>query len=266
LYDSHEFATGEFESSATWRLFLQPYVKAIENRYIHQADVVVTVSSTLADQLQALYQLPVLPIVLVNRPWVKPMPFRATGKTVEVLYHGIIAPRRGLDRLIATVNQWPAHFALRIRGPDTGGYRTRLEKLAVEQRQRIFFEDAVSPSRVVPAAATSDIGIFLFERTGDTAAATLPNKIFEYMAGGLMIASADLPEIRQAVEAASSGWLLGDPQAEQFAWRLAALANSSIDQFKLNSLAAMRDMLPERQGLVLKSAIESAKDVFRSRL
>ncbi len=238
IYDSHEFATEEFADSKRWRLLAQRHVAWIENRFIREADAVIAVSSGLSEALAERYTLPVKPDVIANMPRKQPSVFRQTGPVINVLYHGVVAPRRGLETLIDSARAWPAQYRLTIRGESAGDFREQLESRATALSERIRFEPAVPPGRVVEAARSADIGIFLLSNSTIHARFALPNKLFEYLAAGLMVVSSDLPEIHRIVAGTECGALLADFSANAIAELLSSLTPEQIDHYKRNSLRA----------------------------
>jgi glycosyltransferase involved in cell wall biosynthesis len=247
IYDSHEFASEEFADSWRWRLLARRHVVRIEERYIREADAVVTVSDGIADALAARYGL-ARPTVISNTPAWQETAFRPTGEPVTVLYHGAIVPRRGLETLIESVSLWPAAFRLVIRGPAQGGFDQHLRTLAGGLGGRVTFAPAVPPDQVVPSAAQADIGIFLLSNSTTHARFAMPNKIFEYIQAGLMVISSDLPEIRAVLDRADCGLVLEKDTPRAIAAQLAALTPEIVDRCKHASLASARSFNFEAEG------------------
>jgi len=247
IYDSHEFATEEFADSWRWRLLARQHVVRIEERYIREADAIVTVSDGIADALAARYGL-ARPTVISNTPAWQETAFRPTGSPVTVLYHGAIVPRRGLETLIESVTLWPADFRLVIRGPAQGGFDQHLRTLASGLGERVTFAPAVPPDQVVPSAAQADIGIFLLSNSTTHARFAMPNKIFEYIQAGLMVISSDLPEIRAVLDRADCGLALEKDTPRAIAAQLAALTPEIVDRCKHASLASARSFNFEAEG------------------
>lgn len=247
IYDSHEFAPEEFADSWRWRLLARRHVVRIEERYICKADAVMTVSDGIADALAARYDL-ARPTVISNTPAWQETAFRPTGNPVTVLYHGAIVPRRGLETLIESVALWPAAFRLVIRGPAQGGFDQHLRTLASSFGERVTFNPAVPPDRVVSAAAQADVGIFLLSNSTTHARFAMPNKIFEYMQAGLMVISSDLPEIRKVIETAGGGLLLDQDTPQAIAACLASLDRARIDACKRAALMRAKSLNFEAEG------------------
>lgn len=257
IYDSHEFAPEEFSDSRLWRLLAQRHIQTIEARHIRKADMVVTVSEGIADALAQRYALRERPLVIVNAPSWQALPFRPTGSAVTVLYHGVVAPRRGLETLIASVPHWPADFSLVIRGPAQAQFERHLRDLAAHLGRRVTFEAAVPADRVVPTAAKADIGIFLMANSTIHARFAMPNKIFEYMQAGLMVISSDLPEIRKLLASTGCGLPLDQDTPQALATLLAGLDHDRIDSAKRASLVAARSLNFETEGIKLLALVRS---------
>lgn len=238
IYDSHEFATQEFWDSRLWRIVARPHVVEVERRHIGRAAAVMTVSRKLAEALHRHYGLARIPTVIANMPAQQQSTFRPTGETITVLYHGVVAPRRGLEILVESAAFWPPHLELLIRGESAGTFTASLERQAMANGARVRFEPAVDPAEVVRSAATADIGVFLFSDSSGQGQVVLPNKIFEYIAAGLMVLSSDLPEIRAVMEKTGAGLLLPDMNAPTIAAVLASQSRAQIDAFKKASLKA----------------------------
>lgn len=255
VYDSHEFASEEFADSWRWNLLARQHVVRIEDRYIRNADAVVTVSEGIAEALAQRYTLP-RPMVIANTPRWQATAFRPTENQITVLYHGAIVPRRGLEALIESVPLWPAHFRLVIRGPVQGGFDRHLQQLAAPCGERVTIDPPVSPAQLISAAAQADIGVFLLSNSTTHARFAMPNKIFEYMQAGLMVISSDLPEIRSVIEMAGCGTLLAGDTPEAIASCIASLDPTQIDSFKRAALARARDLNFDTEGAKLLALID----------
>jgi len=254
LYDSHEFASEEFLDSRRWRWLARRHVAEIEARYISAADAVATVSEGIADALAERYGL-ARPTVISNTPSWQSTAFRPTSNLVSVLYHGALVPRRGLEVLIESVPFWPEQFRLIIRGPTQGGFDQQLRSLAAPLAARVTFEPAVSPDKVVEAAAQADIGIFLLSNNTTHARFAMPNKIFEYMQAGLMVVSSGLPEISALLQRLGCGLTLQRETPEEIAAQLSTLTPDLIDRCKQASLASARSFNFEAEGSKLLGLI-----------
>lgn len=258
LYDSHEFATEEAAQSRRWRLLARRHVVEIESRHIRRADAVMTVSGSLARALGAKYGFDRIPFVVPNRPDATPIGPHRTGDIVSVLYHGIVAPGRGLERLVEAAGLWPPHLRLVVRGPVQVGFDALLARLAGASAARVAIEPPVAPRHLIAAAATSDIGIFLLDAGTAQARHVLPNKVSEYIVAGLMPVSSDLPEVRRLFEECSCGLLLPDNRPHTIAEALGSLTPADIDRNRQAAHSASRELTFEASRAVLLEAVETA--------
>ncbi|WP_449256998.1 glycosyltransferase [Bosea sp. (in: a-proteobacteria)] len=242
VYDSHEFASEEFSDSLQWRAFARRHVKYIERRYIGNVDGVITVSEGISTALAERYSLDKRPTVIFNMPQRQITTFRPSTDQLIVLYHGAIAPRRGLENLIKSVRLWPSRFRLQLRGPVQSQFDQHLKALASPLGDRVTFHSAVAPWELISAASQADIGIFLFSNSTTHAKFALPNKIFEYIQAGLMVISSDLPEIRNLFENTDCGLLLSSNDESSIAEILSALTPETVDKFKHRSVEASQTL------------------------
>src|ERR1700730_16741009 len=88
-----------------------------------------------------MYRLPQPSLVIRNTPLYQHSNFRPTGERIRVLYHGIVAPGRGLEEAIDSVAAWRREFNMTIRATKNPGYsddlRRRIRDGGLEQRVRL---------------------------------------------------------------------------------------------------------------------------------
>lgn len=240
LYDSHEFALEEFRESWKWRWFVRPLVAAVEGRYIRDAALVTTVSSSIGDALRRAYGLDVTPLTVRNIPYFERHAPAPSSSTIKVLYHGLVKPHRGLETIVQSVALWPAHFSLIIRGPADPAYVAHLKSLAdaANVGHRVAIEPPAAMLDLVREASKADIGIFIVPPHSKQNEYVLPNKIFEYMMAGLAICSIDMPEIRRFIERHGCGTLIANNTPQAVADALAPFDGPELNRFKEASLRA----------------------------
>jgi glycosyltransferase involved in cell wall biosynthesis len=260
VYDTHEFAVNEYMERIKWRLFNRPFVRAIESMYIRQARVISTVSDGIADGLAGAYGLPVRPLVIRNTPFFQSVLGRPVGETVRVLYHGIVAPVRGLEPLIRSVKRWRPEFDLTIRGPGPDAYIEGLHRLIAEEGVggRVHIVPAVPMTALVQEAAAFDVGFFCMPRLSQQHEYVLPNKLFEYIMAGLAICVSDLPEMSRIVKATGVGVLLPSAEPADIAGVVNGLTRDSIRAYKARSLEVARELCWEQESKALLEAYAGA--------
>jgi glycosyltransferase involved in cell wall biosynthesis len=119
-----------------------------------------------------------------------------------VLYQGGVGPSRNLEPVIRSLPHIP-EVVFAIRGPGTDRYGKVYEQLASQLgvSDRLFCLPPVPSTEVVPEAKTADAGLWtLLANVGLNFKYSLPNKVFEYMAAGIPLLAADLPEVRRIVD------------------------------------------------------------------
>ena len=255
-YDTHELAVDEYAERWAWRLAHRSVIAAIEGAGIEGAAFVSCVSDGIAQRLAAYYELPNTPLVVRNTPPYEPTPFRPTGETIRVLYHGLVSPGRGLEACIESVTLWRPEFALTIRGPASPEYLANLRRIARELsvEHRVTFAPPVPMIDLVRRAAEYDVGLFALPSHSLQNVHVLPNKFFEYLMAGLALCVSDLPEMARILKRHGFGVLIEAMTPEAIAVAVNGLDRTKIDAQKRNALAAARSYSWEVEGQRLLEA------------
>ena len=241
LYDSHEYAVGQFMSNEAWRKWKRPLVKAVERDGVRQVEAVSSVSPGVCRALTSKYALAREAVCIRNAPAYQRSAFSPTGPVIKLLYQGVLARGRGLEELIASAKHWEPRFILQIRGPETQpGYLASLRRLAADAGAGVdirFLKPA--PFReLVAAARDADVGVMLLPHQGAQQEYALPNKIFEYMMAGLALCVSDSEEMAKLVKARRNGIVIGSLTPDALAEAVNALTPGAVDEYKRASLAA----------------------------
>jgi glycosyltransferase involved in cell wall biosynthesis len=190
VYDAHEFWPGiGVHGSAPNKT-----LKLIEERFIGDADHVVTVNDMIAGKLRDLYSLSAVPAVIMNCPdrYEGPVETSSIHQPVRILYQGKLQAFRGLEELVLAFREVP-DAVLTIAG--WGPMRERLEMVARKEglAGRVVFTGRYSPEDAVSLAAGHDIGMLPFSPVTMSIQYAAPNKLFDYLMAGLAVASTGLP-------------------------------------------------------------------------
>lgn len=244
VYDTHELAADEYTERLLWQLLHRPVTVAVEKECLKEAALVTCVSDGIADRLQELYGLKERPLVIRNTPSYQEMPFRPTGERIEVLYHGIVAPGRGLEECIRSVAEWRPEFALTIRGPSSESYKAQLEEAirGAGVEGRVTLVPPVPMVDLVRAANVFDVGLFALPDHSRHNRFALPNKFFEYTMAGLALCVSDLPEMARLVKDHDLGILFSGMEPAAIAAAINSLDRTSIDRYKRLSLEAAQQL------------------------
>jgi glycogen synthase len=258
--DIHEYAAEQYMHDRQWVWFYRPWVHALQRRYLPRAAVLTTICEGIAAGLAADYSLRSTPVVVRSAAAYQEMPLRSTGQPINVLYHGILCPMRGLEETIRSVPLWRAEFHLVIRGNGPSDYVAGLRRLAAESgvADRVRIEPPVLFSELVRRANEADIGYFVQPEISRQKRFTLPNKFFEYIMAGLALCVADLPEMARLIHDYDFGRVVSGTQPEQIAAVVNSFTPVAIDAYKRRSLAAAKILNWEREADVMVDSYEAA--------
>jgi glycogen synthase len=259
-YDTHEFATLEFDERAFWRMVYKPMVMHLERASIGAADSISTVGPKLAEALQAQYLLKTLPAVVRNIPEQITLDDRVeTGWPMRILYHGQVLPDRGLEVLIDSLPLWQMPHRLTIRGDGAADYvaRLRARVAATGRADLVTFEKAVKPDDVMPLAArTADLGVHFTPLETPQRHFSLPNKLFEYIGAGLAVAVSPGADLKRVVDGHGVGVVSRDASVEAAAEAINTLTQQSVAAFKASARLASRTLCWENEREVLMAALQ----------
>jgi glycosyltransferase involved in cell wall biosynthesis len=259
-YDTHELATEEYGQNRKWRFMNRPMVCALERAFIVDAVVVSAVSAGIAEQLGRIYTLRRPAIVVRNTPDFETGCFRPTGDRVRVIYHGLIAPGRGLEASIDSVVRWRPDFDLTLRGPGEAGFiaslRRRIDALGLTKRVCVL--PPAPMTALVREASAYDVGLFALPGDSRHNQFALPNKFFEYVMAGLALCVSDLPEMARLVRQYALGITIQAAEPPAIAQAINRLDRTAIDRYKRQSLTAARELCWERESGRLVAAYEAA--------
>lgn len=259
--DCHEFSYEQYMHDPKWVREERPWVHAMEKRFLPKAFKVTTVCDGIADKLKSTYRLEERPTVVRSTAFFHDLPFKPTGEKIEVLYHGIVSPMRGLEQTIRSVRLWRPEYHLVIRGPGPDSYVAELNALAEAEgvTQRVRIDPPVPFDKMVPKANSADIGFFVQEDISAQKRFTLPNKFFEYVQARLALCVADLPEMARLVRDHQLGVLVAKQiTPDLIAAQINGLTREKIDTFKRASMAAAKRLSWESEAEVMLKAYDIA--------
>ncbi|MCA0421561.1 MAG: glycosyltransferase [Proteobacteria bacterium] len=257
-YDTHELAVDEYAERWRWRILQRPVIAALEKGGIAGAVVTSCVSQGIADRLHELYNLPNKPLLIRNMPQYGVHTFRPCGGMVEVLYHGVVSPGRGLEACIESVMFWRPEFRLTIRGPASETYRESLAGVARRFGviERVILAPPVPMTDLVHEASRFDVGLFALPGHSKQNVHVLPNKFFEYTMAGLALCVSDLPEMTALLRQHDLGRSIPDVTPQAIAAAINGFDRASIDFHKRHALEAAKLLNWEAEADRLFAAIE----------
>jgi glycosyltransferase involved in cell wall biosynthesis len=248
VYDSHELATGVPYRGRSWATV----VTAVERLGAPRADGVITVSDGIAAELKRLYGLNRLPTVVRNVPDTPPPGARPVADLRErlgvggvplIVHQGAAVPGRGCETLVRAVASLDDVHLVLLGASNADAERLRALAEEGGAGERLHALPTVPPGEVLSHTAQADVGVSLLEDSCDNHRMALPNKLFEYLAAGLPVVVADLPEAGRLVRERGVGWCTdsGDPESVAAALR-EALARRGDTGTRRRVAAAGREL------------------------
>jgi glycosyltransferase involved in cell wall biosynthesis len=262
--DCHEYAREQYDfdnlpdpaQRYDWLFVRRPLSDALQHEYFRKANAVSTVCDGIADLLQEDHRLATRPTVIRSTPFYEELPFRPCGKTIDILYHGLIDKTRNLDVGVRSVALWRPEFRFVIRGPADPVYEAELRALIAKLglQGRVLIEPPAPFAELIGKANEADVGYFAFENYSKQRQFTAPNKFFEYIMAGLALIVMDTPELAKVVNEYHNGLLVETFDEEGIANVVNSFTPEKINEMKKRSLAAAKELCWERESLKLVSA------------
>lgn len=244
VVDCHEYAMGQFVQDRHWQAWHQPIVKILQDRLFTRVDGITTVCQPIADLIKIDHSTRCPIQVVRSVPFYEPQPFKPTGETIKILYHGEIFPTRALHIAVGSMRFWRPEFRLVLRGYGPSAYVSYLQELAekVGVLGRLEIQAPVPFNQIVTAANDADVGYFVHSDNSPQRRYVLPNKFFEYTMAGLALVVSDLPEMSRIVNQYHHGKLVQNCEEESIACAINSLDRASIDIMKRRSLEAAKEL------------------------
>ncbi len=195
LYDSHEYWTEIPE------LIARPRVRNVwywlERRLFPKVDRAATVNKSIAEIYREKYNKEVHSIR--NLPFRKPAPPARNEPGKILIYQGALNVGRGLELMIGAMSHLPG-YELRILGygPLDEELRALPGKFQVEDR--VIFYGLIPFEELHPITQEAALGMSIEEDRGASYHFALPNKLFDYIQGGVPVLVSDLPEMSRIVK------------------------------------------------------------------
>jgi len=209
VYDSHELWVEWKETKGrlpAWRIARW---RTQEVRGTAAADLVITVSDGIADELVRLYGIP-RPLVVRNCPPLTPhepgdgLRRRLGGdpRRPIVLYQGGFHTGRGLLELVAAAEELPDVDFVLVGGDSP--FRQEVAARA-QGRANVFLLPHLPLAELPALTASASLGVVLTQPVCRSYALSLGNKVFEYLMAGLPVVASDIAS--HAALAAETGVL-----------------------------------------------------------
>ena len=212
IYDAHEYVQGVHRKHPMWAIAMSK----LEAESIHEVDLVMTVSETIAQMLQSDYKLKQTPTVVLNaprrlQPAVDPVLQtirRKIGLAEDVplhVYVGAAAPQRGLSTMVDALVGAPDHHIALVVNPANAYVKKELARAKIlEVADRVHVHPYVPEwyvSTFVSDATSGVIPILHYPNHE----ISLVTKFFEYLHAKLPIIVSDMKTMAAEVKLRGNG-------------------------------------------------------------
>jgi len=258
VYDSHEIFTelphiqGRV-SQKVWRF--------LENKIIREIPYIMTESESYAQWFVDKYKIN-KPLVINNFPRRN---FRGENAKKNVpspeiiLYQGAINAFRGIEAGILSMKYLEdCEFWIVGDGPK------RMEYEALAQKEKITnvkFWGSVTPNQLREITPQADLGLSLEENAGLSYYLSLPNKVADYIQGGIPIVGSDFPETKGIIEKYKIGVIAESRNPQEIAEKIKEVLARPKGFYLENLRQAAKDLCWEvQEDKILKLFDKVAKD------
>jgi glycosyltransferase involved in cell wall biosynthesis len=224
VYDAHEiYADQEPDAPKTYR----GLVRALEGPLARRADVLVTVSDPIGEELRHSLRVSSEPIVVLNCPARSESDLVPRGAgPLRAVYQGAMGPGRPLgDLLDAAATSANVHLTIRVANADLAALREEVARRGLAGRVAVV--DPVSPDRLVEALSGFHVGLVINRPVTRNDELALPNKLFEYLMAGLAVIVPRLPGMAPLVKEEAVGLTYEPARPADLASALTRLATDA---------------------------------------
>jgi len=249
VYDAHELST---EGG-----LLRPWKRALlhrrEQRLARRAAAVIAVNRPIAEWLRAHCGLREIPAVVMNGPSACLVDDPQPHTPLRLLFQGQFFADRNLGALVEAVAGLGGAVELTLQG--WGAEEERLRAMIAERglEDVVRLVPACRPQDTVREAARHDVGFIVHKPVNLNHFYSSPNKLFDYLGGGLAIIASDLPVLREVVEGGSCGVLFDPDEAGALESAIHSLVEDPgrVAEMKANAAVACHALSWSRQAETL---------------
>lgn len=253
IYDSHEYFTEVPEIQH------KPKVKKVwqffEKRCIRRADLVLTVSPSIAQLLKKTYSLHEVltvrnvPMGTVDLPKVTKADLGADeARFLLLLQGGGINVNRGGEELVAAMKHIEMADLVIV---GSGDAMPDLKRIAMEMslEEKISFLPRMPYEQMMRYTSAADLGFSLDKDGNLNYRFSLPNKIFDYAMAGLPMVTSNLPEVAAFVRENEIGVVLSEVTPKEISYRVNELLGNprKLEQLRINASKMSAELSWEKE-------------------
>lgn len=216
IYDSHEFELARNTPKTSRSKLKIKLLSRIEAFLMKQCALSIMVNDSIAEIVTKIYKLNTKPLVIRNIPnyWnidsavciakrkrIMELLDISPEDSFMLMYHGIITPNRGIEKVILSLKLLPLNVVFVILGNGLNEYLQNL-KLYIQKEgleKRVLFLPAVTHSDLWKYVGAADVGMVNIDRSCKSYYLSLPNKLFENIQAEIPVIASNFPEISKIV-------------------------------------------------------------------
>ncbi|UCE93524.1 MAG: glycosyltransferase [Flavobacteriaceae bacterium] len=257
IYDSHELFTEVPELIS--RNHVRSFWLKLEKLIFPKLKNIITVNKKIADYYTSKYRVPVKVIRNV------PVPIEKKGYTApeinlgpkRIIYQGALNLGRGVELMIDAMQFLPEYqFLIAGDGDIADHLKHRVHDLGLEDR--IIFKGKLKPEELRELTKQSDVGLSLEEDLGLNYRYCLPNKVFDYIHGGIPVIVTDLPLLKNLVSSYKIGEVLKNRDPNELAAAIERVVKNK-NSFKKYLEYAANQLNWNKEKIKLKEVVENVK-------
>ena len=225
--------------------------KLMEKLIVRESDFVITVNEIIARELNQTAKREREIFIVKNCPRPSQVEKYNVRQDLKLpkehiigYYVGQISPYRNLSAIIRSIRNFP-RLILVFRGTIDETYLQNLVTLCEEEKvvDRVFFLPPVQHDHIPSTCQGADFGIFSCSTHSKNMYSSLPNKLFEYIAGGLPILAEDVPLMREYIEKYNIGTLFQSNDTHTICKAFELILNNDVLQTMRSNTISLRDKL-----------------------
>jgi glycosyltransferase involved in cell wall biosynthesis len=170
---------------------------------------------------------------------------------VIFLFQGGYIPGRGIDKLLEVFKQLERRNSKVVLVFLVYGEGAEELKEKVKESSNIYWHEKVSPLEYMKYVSSADWGIYLMENICLNHDFALPNKIFDYILGGLPVVVSDLKEMSKLVNEYDIGYTVDTGDIEGILKLLEKFDKNKKKKFQNNLKEVAKKYCWEEQEKVL---------------
>ena len=255
VYDSYDLSTESAEMIG--KPFSRRFWRLMESWLIRKARRVYSISDSIVSFLGSKYKINV--DLVRNTPEFQPIKkyppeYRLVHEGLKVLiYQGAVNRGRGLEMVINAMKYLPDAMLFIV---GEGEDEKELEKLVLKKSlyNRVIFYGRVPFEELKFLTMQADLGLSVEEDICLNYRYSLPNKLFDYIHGGIPILVSGLYEMEKIVSEREIGQIIADRSPEKLAAQIQTMLSDdqSIKRWRENAVATSKEFswCIEKKGLI----------------